>query len=348
MEPLYIKKTDKILIIAPHPDDECIGPGGLLLLFKKLCQIMVCTDGSIGQDEFSTDLCKHIRHEEFLNEMKYLGINSQSYQLLNMPDGDLIRCEDCLSQIDFSKFTKIFVTGPNDNHSDHMAAFKFVVKELQKIANDSVELFCYEVHNPMRNPTHYLDISKVLKEKVKLINFHQSQLKDLPYDKYAKVEAEYRALQNRMAGKYIEVYTKFDWRNSCLQKNIQDVELRKFKMFYRALTNWMMMPRSNEVVLWLLKKEIKECIIYGYAELGKILYKCLKKSDIKVKYIIDIKLAGKNNEDGISIVPLQQSEKKDDVVIVTAIYYYDDIKNNLHDYGYDNVVSLYNIIDECR
>lgn len=68
MEPLYIKKTDKILIIAPHPDDECIGPEGLLLLFKKLCQIIVCTDGSIGQDEFSTDLCKHIRHEEFLNE----------------------------------------------------------------------------------------------------------------------------------------------------------------------------------------------------------------------------------------------------------------------------------------
>lgn len=47
--PLSVSNQDKIVIIAPHPDDECIGTGGLLALYPTLCDVIVLTDGRQGQ-----------------------------------------------------------------------------------------------------------------------------------------------------------------------------------------------------------------------------------------------------------------------------------------------------------
>ena len=46
--PLVIKETEKILIVAPHPDDESIGTGGLLSLYSNQCDVIVMTDGRYG------------------------------------------------------------------------------------------------------------------------------------------------------------------------------------------------------------------------------------------------------------------------------------------------------------
>lgn len=46
-----IDKEDKILIVAPHPDDESIGCGGLLALYGKQCDVRLLTDGRRGKSE---------------------------------------------------------------------------------------------------------------------------------------------------------------------------------------------------------------------------------------------------------------------------------------------------------
>ena len=45
------KKTDKILIVSPHPDDETIGCGGLLAKYGPQCDILMLTDGRLGNIE---------------------------------------------------------------------------------------------------------------------------------------------------------------------------------------------------------------------------------------------------------------------------------------------------------
>ena len=49
MIPIKIASEDKILIIAPRPDDECIGGGGIIAAYPNQCDVLLLTDGAYGQ-----------------------------------------------------------------------------------------------------------------------------------------------------------------------------------------------------------------------------------------------------------------------------------------------------------
>ena len=74
MQILSVKESDRILIIAPHPDDECIGAGGILAMYSALCRVLVLTDGRQGQGDAAPEIEKEIRKQEFARKMQFLGI----------------------------------------------------------------------------------------------------------------------------------------------------------------------------------------------------------------------------------------------------------------------------------
>ena len=63
---------------------------------------------------------KKIRKAEFLNEMHFLGI--EEYWMLDIEDGTLMQHINCLEHIDFSFYTKIFVT-----------AFMIIIQTIQPL-----------------------------------------------------------------------------------------------------------------------------------------------------------------------------------------------------------------------
>lgn len=344
MKALDIRNNDRILIIAPHPDDECIGPGGVLLQYAKQCEVIVLTDGRQGQGDIAPEKEKQIRKQEFLNEMKWLNVGG--FRMFDIEDGTLLSRIDCLDGISLKEYSKIFVTGLSDDHPDHKAAFLCVKEAAKKVASEEMpECYLYEVHTPLQSPTHFLDISDAVRGKCELIRLHQSQLKELPYDVLAEQCACYRATLYRMPGKKIEVYEAVDLSEKA-DPVISETEilLQKERVNGWVLKRWILrLLESIRIVDELSEKEITTTYIYGYGELGKLLIRELSGTKIHIEAVID-RRAGQFDGGKIPVIPLEKADHRLPVV-VTVIYEYPEIERNLKAFGFEKIYSLRSLLE---
>ena len=88
MECIRISEKENILIVAPHPDDECIGVGGILCKYAKNCTVLLLSMGEQGQGKMSIDNTRNIRKDEFTREMEKACV--ERYYFLNYSDGQLL------------------------------------------------------------------------------------------------------------------------------------------------------------------------------------------------------------------------------------------------------------------
>lgn len=344
MRALDITEKDRILIIAPHPDDECIGPGGVLLRYAKQCEVIVLTDGRQGQGDAAPEREKQIRTQEFTDEMKRLNVGG--FQMLEIEDGTLLSHLDCMSGICLKEYSKIFVTGLSDHHPDHKAAFLCIMEAAKKTASeDFPECYLYEVHTPLQSPTHFLDISDVMEQKCDLIRLHKSQLKELPYDALAEQCACYRATLYRMPGKKIEVYQEVGLSEKA-ESAVSETEiiLQKERVNGWVLKRWVLGLLQNHRISDVLSGiGITTVYIYGYGELGKLLLRELIGTEIHVEAVID-RRAGQFDGDRMTIIRLEEADHRLPVV-VTAIYEYSGIEADLKAYGFEKIYSLRNLLE---
>ena len=80
MNEINIKSNDKILIVAPHPDDECIGTGGILCKYHKQCTVIVLTDGALGNN---SNCLSRDSMPSFLFNIKKFSISNCLISFLN-------------------------------------------------------------------------------------------------------------------------------------------------------------------------------------------------------------------------------------------------------------------------
>lgn len=343
--PINVSKKDKIVVIAPHPDDECIGVGGLLALYPELCDVIVLTDGRQGQKNIAPEEVKELRKKEFEDEMLYAQIHS--YKMLGYKDGTLLQHIECLDNIDLSTYTKIFIPWGDDNHPDHSAGYICAIERIKQQRIDKAEVYQYEVHVPFHDISHMLDITSVVEKKIKLIQFHKTQLAAVDYDQIAKALGKYRACQCNLPEKYLETYLRIDLSHDCLGKEIvfREKTLQKYMLFYKVLIRWLKAKQDGKDIACCLKSwGIESVVIYGYADLGKLLYEDLLQSNVEVVGIFDKRDIKSTNPD-LSIQYTLKSNVKADAVLVTAIYYYDEIKAELETLGYKNILSLQEIVE---
>ena len=344
MQSLDIKENDKILIIAPHPDDECIGTGGVLVRFASQCDVIVLTDGRQGQGNIPPEEGKKIRKAEFLGEMNSLGI--RNITMLDIEDGMLLTHTDCLAESDLQKYDKIFVTGIEDEHPDHKAAFECVREWADKHTNERIpRCFVYEVHTPLQKPTHFMDITEMMQDKQDLIRFHKSQLVELPYDILAKQCASYRATLNRMPTKMIEVYQEINITKDT-KDSISETEslLQKERVNGWVVKRWLQNKIDGKILSdYLGNIGFNEIYIYGFGDLGKLLNQELSDSDVKVKAFLDRRA---NQFDDMDIPVFSVESVSDRLpVIITAIYEYEKIKNDLERQGFEKILSLKSVVE---
>jgi LmbE family N-acetylglucosaminyl deacetylase len=125
-----------ILVIAPHPDDEVLGCGGLLAACAAAgirTHVAFLTDGSLshpGSASWSQKRIAAQRAAEALRAAQILGLSHRDLTFLNKRDGRLLfeRAQMIRAGGQLSRLVRrlnvrtIFVTWRHDPHPDHVAA----------------------------------------------------------------------------------------------------------------------------------------------------------------------------------------------------------------------------------
>ena len=83
-ERIVFEKNDRIAVIAPHPDDECLGAAAPLILAPDRTDVFVLTDGSHGNPEISIAEEAKIRRLQFEAEMEV--VNPRSWEWFGIED----------------------------------------------------------------------------------------------------------------------------------------------------------------------------------------------------------------------------------------------------------------------
>lgn len=342
---LSINQKDKIAIIAPHPDDECIGVGGIISLYPNQCDVFVMTDGSQGQKNVASCVERKIRRKQFENEMRYAKVHS--YFWLGYEDGTLLGKNSCMKEIDFSKYSKIFLPWDNDNHPDHTATYIYALEKIQQECGNKMEVYQYEIHVPFHDVTHYIDITDVIDKKKHLIQFHDDQVKSVCYDEIAIALAKYRACQANQPHKFYETFIKTDINEKVFSKEFEEREklIQKYRQFYRLFLRWIRIEQNGEnIPKYLKEKNINKISVYGYGDVGKLLYNELINTNIVVTEILDKRDI--RTENNLVIKKPHHGNRDVDAIIVTAISYFDEIKKELSQLGYKNIISLQKLVEE--
>lgn len=171
-EKIVFSENDRIAVIAPHPDDECLGASAALILAPERTDIYVLTDGSHGNPDRTFKEEAAIRKSQFEAEMEI--VKPHAWKWMGYEDTTLDADQPLAGEIDFVQYTKIFLPWSNSFHPDHRAACAMCCREIGHQASGA-ECFMYEITAPFYKPTHYIDVTNIIEEKRRLIRCHVDQ-----------------------------------------------------------------------------------------------------------------------------------------------------------------------------
>ena len=125
MLPLQIGDPRRLIVIAPHPDDETLGAAGLMTVAAERSipiEIIAVTEGEVSHPANGIDISE-LRAQERHNALERLGVRPTIHRL-GIPDGSVTANAEEV----FERFGRILRGGdlcvapwPRDGHPDHDA-----------------------------------------------------------------------------------------------------------------------------------------------------------------------------------------------------------------------------------
>jgi LmbE family N-acetylglucosaminyl deacetylase len=186
--------NERVLIVAPHPDDEVIGLAGVMLnSLDRGCMVSVLflTDGEASGADSDIERIRSKRVELRKHVLSSMGIPLQQQFALNLPDAGITRFDDpsfgdvsvkirhIIEQLDP---TKLFVTHPADYWPfDHVHAAQ-VVTDAWAAAGKPCELYYYWVwawYHMRPSRWKQLNFSRLFKVDIEQYRKRKNELIDL-------------------------------------------------------------------------------------------------------------------------------------------------------------------------
>lgn len=198
----------RVLVIAPHCDDESLGCGGTLhkhhLQGHDITAVFM-TDGSMCDSPNGIQETIEARKIEAEQAGKILGINQRIF--LGHPDRQLRANEPAIRQMEdiFEKISPDIVYLPFylDNHPDHMETARICLSALHRRPVKTV-LF-YELWTTLI-PNRLVDISKTVENKMEAIRVYRSQRDIDGFAEKIKSLNRYRSLASNGQYQYAEAF----------------------------------------------------------------------------------------------------------------------------------------------
>lgn len=201
----------RVLVFAPHPDDETLACGGSLCLHATAgddIQVVILTNGVAGDSEGKAERDAYIalRAEETIKACKILGITKVVF--LHFEDRALSGAHHALSHIIsiIDQFQPELIYAPSavDFHPDHRAAH-FLICSAVKSCHHDFDIAFFEV-NQLLNPNCIVDITEVSDRKYAAVDVYHSQLKEKNYKEICKGLNRFRSLTLPEPAVYAEAF----------------------------------------------------------------------------------------------------------------------------------------------
>jgi N-acetylglucosamine malate deacetylase 1 len=190
--PVSLRAIEKqrVLVVAPHPDDEVIAVGGNLALHQRLGSEVLTL--FVTQDPPPATLVRKCEAERVA---RLLGFD---HRFLAFPDGSISLHEPALARViaqaihSFSPEV-IYCPFPGDHHRDHQSASACTGVAVAETGYKG-EVWCYELWSCLW-PNIGVDISSVVDIKREAINCYASQVAYVNYVEGSLGLNRYRGLK---------------------------------------------------------------------------------------------------------------------------------------------------------
>jgi len=186
---------NNILVIAPHPDDEVLGCGGIIKKYAESgnqVHVLILTRGTPKM--YSNERIENVR-KEARNAHKILGVQQTVFfdfpapELDTVPVSEIAKAiSDTIKKLDIHI---VFLPHRGDIHNDHRMVFNAGLVACRPVGNYTVkEIYAYETLSetewaaPFGDdtfiPTKFINIKEQIKFKIKAIECFKSQLRAFP------------------------------------------------------------------------------------------------------------------------------------------------------------------------
>ncbi|GJD35652.1 PIG-L deacetylase family protein [Methylobacterium aerolatum] len=192
-----------LVVVAPHPDDESLGCGGLIAAARAAgrdVRLVVVSDGCgshTHSELYPPARLRDLREDETRRAVTVLGMDPGAVTFLRLPDAHVPsegrRAEDAAAAIveaaSACRASAVFVTWRHDPHCDHKAAAAIVALARKNLP--AVRIYEYPVWGWTLPPETEvgaapeglrLDVSAFRATKAKAVGAHESQTSDLIHD----------------------------------------------------------------------------------------------------------------------------------------------------------------------
>jgi LmbE family N-acetylglucosaminyl deacetylase len=188
MEEASDAKSDYVLVVCAHSDDQVFGPGGTIAKYSKekiKVKTIIFSYGEMSHFWLKPKISIEMRVKEAVEADKVLGGDGVSF--LGLTEGKFKEefkkkkiQKTIINFIDDCKPIKILTHSPNDLHPDHRDVYTLVSATVKK-HNYEGKLYAFNVWDNMLNigktdyPKMYVDITETFYLKTKALKVFKSQ-----------------------------------------------------------------------------------------------------------------------------------------------------------------------------